>query len=40
VPHAILLYDPEGRIINPRGVESDLNNQQSEITVTVSIVPS
>ena len=34
------VYDPEGRIINPRGVESDLNSQQPELTVSVSIVPS
>jgi hypothetical protein len=34
------VYDPEGRIVNPRGVESDLNSEQSEMTVTVSIVPS
>jgi len=33
------VYDPEGRIINPRGVESDLNSQQPEMTVSVSIVP-
>lgn len=33
------VYDPEARAVNPRGIESDLNRQQAEMTVTVSIVP-
>ena len=34
-----IVYDPEGRISNPRGVENDLNNQQAEMAVRVMIVP-
>jgi hypothetical protein len=34
-----VVYDPEGRISNPRGVENDLNNEQGEIAVRVMIVP-
>ncbi len=34
-----VVYDPEGRVSNPRGVESDLNNDQGEIAVRVMIVP-
>jgi hypothetical protein len=33
------VYDPEGRISNPRGVENDLNDSDSEINVKVIIVP-
>ena len=35
-----MVYDPEGRIANPRGVENDLNKQSTpEIAVRVLIVP-
>ena len=33
------IYDPEGRIANPRGLESDLSNCDSEIDVQTIIVP-
>ncbi len=33
------VYDPEGHIANPRGLESDLSCQEGELTVTVLIVP-
>ena len=33
------VYDPEGRIANPSGIESDLNNGQHGIEVRVSILP-
>jgi hypothetical protein len=33
------VYDPEGRVSNPRGVENDLNDSDSEINVKVIIVP-
>lgn len=35
-----LVYDPESRIANPRGVESDLNDDESDMRVRVIIVPS
>jgi hypothetical protein len=34
-----VVYDPEGRIANPRGVESDLNSETGEVAVRVMIVP-
>ncbi len=34
-----VVYDPEGRISNPRGVENDLNCDKGEISVRVMIVP-
>jgi hypothetical protein len=34
-----VVYDPDGRISNPRGVESDLNRQDGSIIVRVMIVP-
>jgi REase_DpnII-MboI len=34
-----LVYDPEGRIGNPRGVENDLNTDSGEIAVRVMILP-
>jgi len=33
------VYDPEGRVSNPRGVENDLNNSTSDINVKAIIVP-
>lgn len=33
------VYDPEGRISNPSGIEFDLNNSEKEIEVRVSILP-
>lgn len=33
------VYDPEGRISNPRGIENDLNGCDSEIDVRTIIVP-
>lgn len=33
------VYDPEGYINNPRGIESDLNSQSKEMKVIVKIVP-
>ena len=33
------VYDPDGRISNPRGIESDLNSTQDELTVRVLIAP-
>jgi hypothetical protein len=33
------VYDPEGHIANPAGIESDLNNLEKEIEVRVSILP-
>jgi hypothetical protein len=35
-----IVYDPSGRIANPRGVENDLNRDDGEMTVKVMIVPS
>ena len=34
------VYDPDGRIANPRGLENDLNRSDHEITVKVIIAPS
>lgn len=33
------VYDPEGYIINPRGIENDLNNDSKEMKVKVKIIP-
>lgn len=33
------VYDPDGRISNPRGIENDLNATQDELTVRVLIAP-
>jgi hypothetical protein len=33
------VYDPDGRIANPRGIESDLNANQADLTVRVLIAP-
>lgn len=33
------VYDPDGRILNPRGIENDLNATQDEMTVRVLIAP-
>ncbi len=33
------VYDPEGRIANPRGLETDLNKEDGEMTVEVIIRP-
>jgi hypothetical protein len=33
------VYDPDGRILNPRGIENDLNANQQEMTVRVLIAP-
>lgn len=33
------VYDPEGRITNPRGIENDLNGSGNEIAVKVIITP-
>ena len=33
------VYDPDGRIANPRGIESDLNANQDDLTVRVLIAP-
>ena len=34
-----VVYDPDGRISNPRGVENDLNRQEGSIIVRVMMVP-
>jgi hypothetical protein len=34
-----VVYDPEGRVGNPRGVENDLNSDYPELAVCVMIVP-
>jgi hypothetical protein len=34
-----LIYDPDGRISNPRGVENDLNAQDPKLDTHVIIVP-
>jgi hypothetical protein len=34
-----IVYDPEGRIVNPRGVENDLSTTDNEMTTLVMIVP-
>lgn len=33
------VYDPDGRIANPRGIENDLNATQDDLTVRVLIAP-
>lgn len=33
------VYDPEGRIANPRGIENDLNRQHEDLKVLVTIAP-
>ncbi len=33
------VYDPEGRVANPRGIESDLSKDADKLKVTVWIVP-
>ncbi len=33
------VYDPEGRVNNPRGMENDLSNCDSDIDVRTMIVP-
>ncbi len=32
-------YDPEGRIINPKGIQNDLNNQEVEFEIEIIIKP-
>jgi hypothetical protein len=34
------VYDPEGKIANPRGLENDLNRTNDELTVRVFITPT
>ncbi len=34
------VYDPEGKIMNPKGIEHDLNRTEGNITVQVIIVPT
>jgi hypothetical protein len=34
-----VVYDPDGRISNPRGVENDLREDQDQMAVRVMIVP-
>lgn len=34
------VYDPEGRIPNPRGIENDLNRTEGDLTVKVVIAPT
>ena len=34
------VYDPEGRIANPRGIENDLNGEHEGVDVKVIIAPS
>jgi hypothetical protein len=34
------VYDPEGRIPNPKGIENDLNRTEDDLTVKVIIAPS
>ena len=34
-----LVYDPDGRISNPRGVENDLKEDKDQMVVNVMIVP-
>jgi len=33
------VYDPEGRVANPRGIEADLSRKEGALTVKVFIVP-
>lgn len=32
-------YDPEGRIVNPKGLENDLNKQEAEFEIQIIIKP-
>jgi hypothetical protein len=34
-----LVYDPDGRIANPKGLENDLNREDEEFSVRVVVVP-
>jgi hypothetical protein len=34
------VYDPEGRITNPRGIEKDLSKQHGDLKVIVTITPN
>jgi hypothetical protein len=34
-----IVYDPEGRVANPRGVENDLNEKTDQMITRVMIVP-
>ncbi len=34
-----VVYDPEGRITNPRGVENDLKDESDQMSTYVIIVP-
>jgi len=34
-----VVYDPEGRISNPRGVENDLSEKNDQMMTHVTIVP-
>ena len=34
-----IVYDPDGRISNPRGFEADLNGEHGDLVVRVMIVP-
>ena len=33
-------YDPEGRIVNPKGIQNDLNKQEQDFGVSIVIEPS
>ncbi len=33
------VYDPDGRVSNPRGIEGDLSRKEGKLTVKVFIVP-
>lgn len=33
------VYDPDGYVNNPKGIENDLNNDKSDMKVKVKIVP-
>ena len=33
------VYDPDGRITNPQGIENDLGREEDGLTVYVHIVP-
>jgi hypothetical protein len=35
-----LVYDPEGRIVNPRGFEDDINEESAKFVCRVMIVPT
>jgi hypothetical protein len=34
-----VVYDPEGRVVNPRGVENDLSREHEKLVTRVMIVP-